>query len=453
MRMFDVIEKKKHGESLTTEEIHSMITQYVAGEIPDYQMSAFLMAVYFKGMDDRELTDLTLEMAKSGQMADLSGIEGWKVDKHSTGGVGDKTTLVIAPLVAACGGKVAKMSGKGLGHTGGTIDKLESIPGYRTELSQEEFFENVNRIGVSVIGQSGDFAPADKKLYALRDVTATVDSIPLIAASVMSKKLASGSECILLDVTCGSGAFMKTKEDAALLAEKMVAIGTQAGRRVCALVTDMDKPLGNTIGNRLEVEEAIEVLKGGGPEDLREVCLWLGVGMIYLTRLTEKNSEAAASDDELWDECWKQAEETLDSGRAYQKFLEMVRQQGGDTSLLESEEPFSRAEYFYEVVATQSGYIEHMDAQACGIASMLLGAGRETMDSQLDYDAGIRLSKKTGDKVELGDTICTFYSSSFDGFSKAEKVFRSALKIGPNPPEGEKIILARVTPTGVYWME
>lgn len=453
MRMFDVIEKKKHGKPLSTEEIRRMITEYVDGKIPEYQMSALLMAIYFKGMDDRELTDLTLAMAHSGDMVDLSGIHGSKVDKHSTGGVGDKTTLVIAPVVAACGGKVAKMSGRGLGHTGGTADKLESIPGYRIELSEEEFFDQVNKIGLSVITQSGNLTPADKKLYALRDVTATVDSIPLIAASVMSKKLAAGSEHILLDVTCGSGAFMKTRGEAILLAEKMVAIGTQAGRNVMALITDMDAPLGNTIGNQIEVEEAIEVLKGKGPEDLREICIWLATGMCYLMRSVPQCENGVCTmplrGERGWKICEEEVRNVLQNGQALKKLVDMVGAQGGDTGVITGESSFAKAEYYYDVVACHQGYIEKMDAEACGIASMLLGAGRENLESQLDYTAGIRFYKKTGDAVELGDTIARLYSSSHAGFAAAEKTLRDAITIGSEKPAPRKLVLAKVTPEGV----
>lgn len=453
MRMFDMIEKKKHGGALSTEEIRQMITEYVDGKIPEYQMSALLMAIYFKGMDDRELTDLTLAMAHSGDMVDLSGIHGSKVDKHSTGGVGDKTTLIIAPIVAACGGKVAKMSGRGLGHTGGTADKLESIPGYRIELSQEEFFEQVNNIGLSVITQSGNLTPADKKLYALRDVTATVDSIPLIAASVMSKKLAAGSDHILLDVTCGSGAFMKTKEDAILLAEKMVAIGTQAGRNVMALITDMDEPLGNTIGNQIEVEEAIAVLKGEGPEDLREVCIGLAAGMLYLIRSVPQCENGVCtmplSGERGFKICEDEVKKVLENGQALKKLIDMAGAQGGDTRVIIGESSFPKAEYYYDVVACNQGYIQKMDAQECGIASMLLGAGRENLDSELDYTAGIELYKKPGDAVELGEPIARLYSSSHAGFSEAEKTLRKAVIIGSEKPEPRKLILAKVTPEGV----
>ncbi len=437
MRMFDLIEKKKQGYSLTKEELSFMIEQYVAGEIPDYQMSAMLMAIYFQGMSDEELTNFTLIMAHSGDMVDLSSIEGIKVDKHSTGGVGDKTTLVIGPLVAACGVKVAKMSGRGLGHTGGTVDKLESIPGYKTELSQQEFFDIVNKIGVSLIGQSANLAPADKKLYALRDVTATVNSIPLISASVMSKKLAAGSDCILLDVTTGSGAFIKDFDDAVKLAQKMVAIGEGAGKKTVALITNMDMPLGNNIGNILEVKEVIDLLKGEGPEDLREVCLHLAANMLSLA---EKGD---------MEQCMKMVKETLASGKALEKFIELVEAQQGDISYIKDTEKFQKAEFYCDVAAKATGYITHINTEQCGIASVVLGAGRETKESEIDYMAGIKILKKTGDYVEVGESIATLYSSSFDGFSQAAKLMIEAYTIEKERPKSEKLILARVTKDGI----
>lgn len=437
MRMFDLIEKKKQGLSLTKEEISFMIDRYVKGEIPDYQMSAMLMAIYFQGMTSEELTNMTLIMAHSGDVADLSPIHGIKVDKHSTGGVGDKTTLVIAPLVAACGVKVAKMSGRGLGHTGGTVDKLESIPGFRTDLPEKEFFDVVNKIGVSVIGQSGNMVPADKKLYALRDVTATIDSVPLISASIMSKKLAAGSDCILLDVTTGSGAFIKDFERAVELAKTMVAIGEGAGKRTVALITNMDTPLGSNIGNVMEVKEVVDLLRGDGAKDLREVCLHLAANMLYLAEMGDI------------DQCMKLAEETLSSGKAYKKFLEMVEAQQGDVSYIEDTEKFGKAEFFCDVVAPATGYITHMNTEQCGIASVVLGAGRETKESVIDYMAGIKILKKTGDHVEVGEPITSLYSSSFDGFSQAAKIIIDAYTIEKEKPEPEKLILARVTREGV----
>lgn len=433
MRMYDLIEKKKSGIALNEEEISYMIHAFVTGEIPDYQMSAMLMAIYFQGMSDEELTKMTEAMTHSGETVDLSQIKGIKVDKHSTGGVGDKTTLVIAPMVAALGVKVAKMSGRGLGHTGGTVDKLESIPNFRTDLPKEEFFRIVNQTGVSVIGQSGDLAPADKKLYALRDVTATVDSIPLIAASIMSKKLAAGSDCILLDVTTGSGAFMKKPEDAKKLAEKMVAIGEGAGKKTVALITNMDTPLGTSIGNILEVKEVIETLKGNGPEDLTTVCLNLAANMLYL------------ADKGSMEECFAMVEDTLKDGSAFEKFVEMVEAQGGDTGVIRNPETFENPTYQYDVVASSSGYIMHMDTEQCGIASMVLGAGRITKESELDFTAGITLFKKTGDQVTVGDTLARLFSNSDSVFEDAAQILQKAYTIGNDKPEEEVLILGRVT--------
>ena len=415
MRMYDLIYKKKLGNALTKEEIDWMIEEYTKGNIPDYQMSAFLMAICFNSMNEDEITALTMAMAHSGDMVDLSGIDGVKVDKHSTGGVGDKTTLIIAPVVAACGLKVAKMSGRGLGHTGGTIDKLESIPGYRTDLSMDEFASIVNEKGLSVIGQTGNLTPADKKLYALRDVTATVDSIPLIASSVMSKKLAAGSECIVLDVTTGSGAFMKSVEDAKALAELMITIGKNAGRKMAALVTDMDVPLGYAIGNSIEVIEAVQVLKGAGPDDLRKVCVELAGTMLYLG---EKGNMK---------ECIAMAEDAIDSGAAYNKLKDMVLAQGGNIEVLQNTDLFDKAKYTYDIIANESGYIEKMNAQEIGNCAMILGAGRKTKESIIDFSAGIVLRAKTGDKVEKGDVLATLYTNDEGSISQAREKFLSAI--------------------------
>jgi len=438
MRMYDLIEKKKCGKALDSAEIKWMIAEYVKGEIPDYQISAFLMAVYFKGMTDEELTEFTMAMAHSGDMVDLSAIDGIKADKHSTGGVGDKTTLIIAPIVAACGVKIAKMSGRGLGHTGGTVDKLESIPGFQTSIPNEKFFEIVNKVGISVIGQSGNLAPADKKLYALRDVTATVDSIPLISASIMSKKLAAGSDCILLDVKTGSGAFMKSVEDSIALATKMVEIGTRAGRKIAALITDMDIPLGQAIGNSLEVIEAVDVLKGKGPDDLRTVCYELAANMLYL------------AGKGTIDECKTLVEKVIADGSAFNKLKDMVMAQGGDVSVIENTDNFKKADFSYELVATHSGTITHINTEEVGIASVVLGAGRETIDSEIDYAAGIHLCKKTGDYVEAGDTIAVLYSCSSEVFAQAENMLRDAYVIEKEKKEvATSLIYARVTKDGV----
>lgn len=433
MRMYDIIVKKKYGEVLNQQEIQEMIASYVADKIPDYQMAALLMAIYFNGMSDKELTDLTIAMAHSGEMVDLSGIQGIKIDKHSTGGVGDKTTLIVGPIVAACGVKVAKMSGRGLGHTGGTIDKMESIPNLITSISNEEFISIVNEIGICVIGQSSNLAPADKKLYALRDVTGTVDSIPLIAASVMSKKLAAGNDGILLDVTMGSGAFMKNIQDALVLAEKMVAIGEGAGKKTVALVTNMDIPLGNAIGNSLEIQEVVEVLKGNGPEDLKEVCINLAGNMLYLG---EQGS---------LEECVKKAQNSLEDGSAFQRFVQMIEAQGGDSSYVKDTSLFKKAEYQYDMVAPISGYVIKMNTEQCGVASVVLGAGRETKTSEIDYTAGICFHKKTGDSVKTGDVLATLHSSSYSKIEEAEKILKKAYTIGIEQPKEEQLILARVT--------
>ncbi len=437
MRMYDLIAKKRNGMELTKEEIEYMISSYVAGEIPDYQMSAFLMAVYFKGMTKAETSAMTMAVAHSGDMVDLSAIEGIKVDKHSTGGVGDKTTLIIAPIVAACGVKVAKMSGRGLGHTGGTVDKMESIPGLNTSLSREDFFATVNKTGLSVIGQSGNMTPADKKLYALRDVTATVDSIPLIAVSIMGKKLAAGSDCILLDVKTGSGAFMKTVEDSIELAKEMVSIGENSGKSTVALITDMDIPLGNYIGNSLEVKEAVATLRGEGPADLTEVCINLAGNMLYL------------ANKGTLEECKEMARSRIADGSALERLASMVEAQGGKKEYIYNTELFEKAAYSYEVKATKSGYITHMDTEGCGIASALLGAGRETKESTIDYAAGIILHAKVGDKVEAGQSLATLYANKEELFAASEKRYIESITIEDAKAKEEPLIFARVTKDGV----
>lgn len=437
MRMYDLIMKKRNGDALNEAEINYMITEYVAGNIPDYQMSAFLMAVYFKGMTEEETAAMTLAVAHSGDMVDLSGIEGMKVDKHSTGGVGDKTSLVIGPIVAACGAKVAKMSGRGLGHTGGTVDKMESIPGMRTAMTQEEFFEVVNKTGLSIIGQSGNLAPADKKLYALRDVTATVDSIPLIAVSIMSKKLAAGNDSILLDVKTGSGAFMKTVEDSIALAEEMVKIGENAGRRTAALITNMDIPLGNNIGNSLEVIEAVNTLKGQGPKDFTEVCLNLAANMLYLAGAGELEA------------CMEKAKTAIADGSALKRLAAMVEAQGGDASYILDTEKFEKAAYSYDVCARKDGYIVSMNTESCGIASSMLGAGRITIDSEIDYSAGIVIHKKVGAQVAAGDVLATMYAMKPELFEAAAARYREAVVIGEEQPEKQPLIYARVTKDAV----
>lgn len=432
MRMYDLIIKKKNGRSLDEEEIRYMIKEYVEGNIPDYQMSAMLMAIYFQGMNDEETGILTDAVAHSGDMVDLSQIKGVKVDKHSTGGVGDKTSLVIGPIVAACGGKVAKMSGRGLGHTGGTVDKMEAIPGMRTSLTREEFIKVVNETGVSVIGQSGNLAPADKKLYALRDVTATVDSIPLIAASIMSKKLAAGNDCILLDVKTGSGAFMKTLEGSIELAKKMVAIGEHAGKKTVALITDMDIPLGWAIGNSLEIIEVVETLHGKGPKDLTRVCISLAADMLQLAGLGTLK------------ECKKMAQSSIEDGTAFLKLVEMVEAQGGDSSVLINTDGFEKAPIVKEVKARQEGYITWMDTEQCGIASAVLGAGRETAESSIDYSAGIVLKKKTGDYVTTEDTIAVLYTSKEESLQDAGNILKQAVQIGEEAVPEKPLVFARI---------
>lgn len=432
MRMYDLIAKKRNGYELTDEEIKFMIDGYLENRIPDYQISAMLMAIYFKGMNDREISTLTNIIAHSGDMVDLSSIDGIKVDKHSTGGVGDKTTLIVAPIVASYGVKVAKMSGRGLGHTGGTVDKLEAIPNFKTTLSEQEFFDIVNKIGLCVIGQSGNLAPADKKLYALRDVTATVDSIPLIASSIMSKKLAAGNDCIVLDVKTGSGAFMKSLDDSILLAQKMVAIGENAGKKTVALITNMDIPLGNAIGNSLEVIEAVKTLHNQGASDLTKVSVNLAANMLYL------------ANKGTLEQCIEMANKSLQNGSAFNKFVEMVEAQGGDISVIKDTEKFAKSPYSHNMLAPEEGYITHIDTEKCGIASVVLGAGRETKDSDIDLSAGIIINKKVGDYVSKGDTVATLYSAKEETFISSENMLREAITIEKEKPEVEPLIYARV---------
>ncbi len=433
MRMYDIIQKKRNGGELTDEEIEFFIAGTVDGSIPDYQLSALLMAVYFVGMNDREISVLTQAMAHSGDTVDLSAVDGFTVDKHSTGGVGDKTTLIVAPIVAALGGKVAKMSGRGLGHTGGTVDKLEAIEGFRTELPRDDFFRQVNEIGISVIGQSGNLAPADKKLYALRDVTATVESIPLIASSIMSKKLAAGSQGIVLDVKTGSGAFMKTPEDSAALAEEMVKIGTAAGRKVTAVITNMDVPLGRAVGNSLEVIEAVETLKGNGCGDLSEVCFELAANMLMLV-----NGGA-------YEENMKKVKAAVSDGTALEKLKQMVKYQGGNPEWIESTDMFPRAQTVYELKSEKSGYISRMDAEKIGIASVILGAGREKKEDAVDFSAGIIINKKTGDKVEAGETLALFHTNDKSKIPESEKKYLSALEFSDSPVEKQPLIYKTIT--------
>lgn len=429
MRMYDIILKKRANLPLTDKEIRFVIDGYVKGEIPDYQVSALLMTIVFNGMNARELGTLTLAMAQSGNMVDLSNIDGITVDKHSTGGVGDKTTLIIAPLVAACGGKVAKMSGRGLGHTGGTIDKMESISNLKVSLEKDAFINQVNKIGLAVIGQSEGLAPADKKLYALRDVTGTVDSIPLIASSVMSKKLASGAQAILLDVKVGSGAFMKNIENARELAKAMVEIGKENGRSVKAILTNMDRPLGHAIGNALEIREVIDTLKGHGPEDLTHECIIMAAHMLVLSHMCD------------YETALNRVQQALDSGVALERLRLMVDAQGGDSRVIDDEIILTIGQFTYDVIAPQDGYIIHMNTEQCGIASVMLGAGRIIKDGPIDYSAGIVMHKKTGDAVSMGERIATLYASDESLFTNAAQTYLAAITIGNTVPKVVDTIL------------
>lgn len=418
MNFIDLIRKKRDRISLTKEEIEFFAFSAADDSVPDYQISAMLMAMFLNGLDETETLNLTQAMAHSGDVADLSAIDGIKGDKHSTGGVGDKTTLIVAPIVAECGVKIAKMSGRGLGHTGGTVDKLESIPGFKTSLSSDEFTEIVNKCGLCVAGQSGRLCPADKKLYGLRDVTATVDNIPLIASSVMSKKLAGGADCIVLDVKCGSGAFMKDKASAKQLAEKMVEIGRGAGRKIAALITDMDVPLGYYIGNSLEVIEAVETLKGNGPEDLTELSVLLAAKLLEL------------AGKGTFEECKALAMSKIDDGSALKKLAEMVTLQGGCSDYIFDTTLFTRAAYECEITAWESGYISHMNAEGIGAVCVELGAGRLRKEDVIDPSAGIILHKKTGDRIEMGEKIAVLYCSDEKLFENAKQQFVKSVKIG-----------------------
>lgn len=418
MRMIDIILKKRKGLELSTEEIDFFVQGFTKGEIPDYQASALLMAIYFNKMNARETADLTMSMVNSGEKLSLADIKGIKVDKHSTGGVGDKTTILLAPMVAACGAPVAKMSGRGLGHTGGTIDKLEAFDGFSVEIPKEQFIKNVNDIGVALVAQSGHLAPADKKIYALRDVTGTVENMSLIASSIMSKKIASGADAIVLDVKVGDGAFMKNIEDATALAEEMVSIGKSVKRDTIAVISDMDQPLGYSIGNSLELIEAIETLKGNGPEDLHELCMVLGSNMLLLSHVVSDVEEGR-----------KLLEENIKNGKALEKLKEFVAAQGGDTALIDDTNNFKKAKYIIEVKAKESGYISKIHAEALGIIAMKLGAGRATKDSIIDLSVGIVLSKKRGDKVESGDTLAFIHANDIDKAKEAEKELLENIEI------------------------
>lgn len=414
MRMIDIIEKKRDGYELTKEEIDFVISGYTNGDIPDYQMSAFAMAVYFQDMTTEERIHLTNAMAASGDQVDLSSIDGIKVDKHSTGGVGDTTTLILAPLVASVGVPIAKMSGRGLGHTGGTIDKFESIEGFQVELDGDTFTKLVNKNKVAVVGQSGNLAPADKKIYGLRDVTATVDSIPLIASSIMSKKIASGADAIVLDVKVGSGAFMKDLDSAKELAHAMVQIGNGAGRQTVAVISDMNQPLGFAVGNALEVKEAIDTLKGEGPKDLEELCFTLGSRMVYLGKKADSIEEAHAM-----------LEEAIRSGKALEKFKQLVSSQGGDETVIDDPSKLPTASYTFEVEAKEDGYVTEMIANEIGNAASMLGAGRLTKDAEIDLAVGLIMNKKIGDKVIKGDSLVTIHSNSEDVSAVKEKIYEA----------------------------
>jgi len=431
--MYDLIQKKKEGEALTVEEIEFMIRGIISEEISNEQMTAFLMAVYFKGMNPEETSALTMAMANSGDIVDLSSIDGVKVDKHSTGGVGDKTTFIVMAIVASLGVKVAKMSGRGLGHTGGTLDKIESIPGIKIEFEPDEFLNIVTNVGACLAGQTGDLAPADKRLYALRDVTATVDNISLIAASVMSKKIAAGSDGIVLDVKTGNGAFMKSFEESLDLAQTMVNIGENCGRRITALITDMNIPTGYAIGNALEVIEAIDVLKGAGPADLRDICIELSANMIHLS-----------TESEIQD-CREQARTQLENGAAFDKFVEIITAQNGDPKYLHDTSLFKQANIVHYVAAPMTGYISYMNAEACGLASCMLGAGRITADDEVDHSAGIMLKYKTGDFVNKNHVLAIFYTNDIANVKPAEEVFLKGFKFSFDEPAVPPLIYARVT--------
>ena len=419
MRMYDLIMKKRNGGTLSRDEIFFMIEGYTKGNIPDYQMSAMMMAIYFNGMNEKETAALTMAMAESGDQLDLSGIQGIKVDKHSTGGVGDKTSLALTPMVSACGVKIAKMSGRGLGHTGGTIDKLESFQGFSTSLSEEAFIDQVNRIGISIIGQTKNLAPADKKLYALRDVTATVDNMSLIASSIMSKKLAAGADAIVLDVKTGSGAFMKEEADAMLLAGEMMTIGENAGRKMMAVISDMDQPLGNAVGNALEVKEAIETLKGHGPADFTELCMTLGSCMLMVAEIAENEQQAR-----------EMLKEAVDSGKALDKLAELVEAQGGDKRMVYETDLLPKASSITPLLSEKDGYVEKIQCDEVGICSLILGGGRETKESAIDLSVGIVLTKKVGSHVKAGEPLAYIHSNEEAKRLACEERLRKAFHIG-----------------------
>lgn len=429
MRMYDVIKRKRDGEELTDEEIKFFVSGLVKGDIPNYQATALLMAIYYKGMTERETTALTFSVRDSGEKLDFSDLPGIRVDKHSTGGVGDKTSLTVAPIVATLGLKVAKMSGRGLGHTGGTIDKLEAIPNFKTELSVEQFKKIVNDVGVCIVGQTASLAPADKILYALRDVTATVDSLPLIVSSIMGKKLCADDDCIVLDVKTGSGSFMKTTKDSLALAKSMVKIGKNAGKKICALITDMDSPLGKNIGNSLEVIEAIEALKGRGESDYINLCIELSARILFLAK---KGS---------YEDCVKQVKDVLYSGKAFETFAKMVEAQGGDVTALTDYSKFKKAKYTYQVKVDKEGYIYSVNAEDYGRSALVLGAGRNKANDKIDHSAGIVLNKKRGDYVVKGDILATLYTDNESSIKVAKDIILNATTIIDNKPEDKRVVL------------
>ena len=428
MRIYDIIEKKRDGHKLTKEEIDFFVQEYTAERIEDYQAAALLMAIFINGMDEEETVNLTDSMAKSGDMLDLSSINGITADKHSTGGVGDKTSLVVAPICASLGIKMAKMSGRGLGHTGGTIDKLESIEGYNTSIDTDAFFKQVNEIGIALIGQTGNLAPADKKIYALRDVTATVDNISLIASSIMSKKIAAGAQNIVLDVKCGSGAFMKDEKSAAELAEMMVKIGKKCGRNMAAVITNMDIPLGSNVGNALEIKEVVDILNDKGDRQLRELCLVLSATILSISYGWD------------YEDAYIKAENTLTDGSALNKLKELVSAQGGNTQMIDNTSLLPKCDNSLEIKANQDGFIQSIDSKIVGESAVLLGAGREKKTDTIDYGAGIILYKKTGDKVSVGDTVAILYADSDEKLKNAEKLFNTSYKIGAEKPETMPLI-------------
>ncbi|MDI6891895.1 MAG: pyrimidine-nucleoside phosphorylase [Actinomycetota bacterium] len=430
MRVYDIIARKRNGEKLTAEEIDFMVQGFVKEEIPDYQMSALLMALYIRGLDSRETLDLTGSMVSSGEVIDLSSISGIKVDKHSTGGVGDKTTLLLAPLVAAAGVPVAKMSGRGLGHTGGTLDKLESIPGLKVDLSREEFISQVKKIGVAIAGATASIVPADKKIYALRDATATVSSTPLIASSVMSKKIAGGADAIVLDVKVGSGAFMKTLEEARELAGMLVDIGKGAGKETIALITNMDEPLGFAVGNILEVKEVIDALKGKGPTDLVELCLVLGSHTLVLGKVASSIEEAQA-----------RLQKILNSGEALEKFIQLVRSQGGDPKIVEAPGTLPRARIVSDYLVKEEGYLSFIDAEAVGRAAMVLGAGRTTKEDKIDPTVGVVFRHKVGGYVKKGDVMAEIHANDMDQLDQADTILDNAINIAGEQPEKKPLVL------------